>query len=35
MTPDDVTASYDRLAERWLDLGNYGFVPVERAIAPL
>ena len=33
MTPEQVAASYDRLAERWLDLSAYGFVPVERAVA--
>jgi RimJ/RimL family protein N-acetyltransferase len=33
MTPDEVAASYDRLAERWLDLSTYGFAPVERAVA--
>ncbi|QEL17798.1 GNAT family N-acetyltransferase [Limnoglobus roseus] len=33
MTPEQVAASYDRLAERWLDLSAYGFAPVERAVA--
>lgn len=33
MTPEQVAASYDRLAERWLDLAAYGFAPVERAVA--
>ena len=32
MTPDEVAASYDRLAEQWLDLGTYGFSQVERAV---
>lgn len=33
MTPEQVAASYDRIAERWLDLDTYGFAPVERAVA--
>lgn len=33
MTPDQVAASYDRLADRWLDVSTYGFAQVERAFA--
>ena len=32
MTPDQIAASYDRIADRWLDLSAYGFAPVERAV---
>ncbi|HMP57746.1 MAG TPA: class I SAM-dependent methyltransferase [Gemmatales bacterium] len=33
MTPEQVAASYDRLADRWLDVSAYGFAQIERAIA--
>jgi RimJ/RimL family protein N-acetyltransferase len=33
MTPEQVAASYDRIAERWLDLSTYGFAQIERAVA--
>ncbi len=33
MTPEQVAASYDRIADRWLDLSTYGFGQVERAVA--
>lgn len=33
MTPEQVAASYDVIAERWLDLSTYGFAQVERAVA--
>jgi hypothetical protein len=33
MTPEQVDASYDRIAERWLDLSTYGFAQIERAVA--
>lgn len=32
MTPDEVAAGYDRLADRWLDVSDYGFAQVERAV---
>jgi hypothetical protein len=32
MTPEQVAASYDRIAERWLDVSTYGFAQIERAI---
>lgn len=33
MTPEQVAASYDQIAERWLDLSTYGFAQIERAVA--
>jgi RimJ/RimL family protein N-acetyltransferase len=33
MTPEQVAASYDQIADQWLDLSTYGFAPIERAIA--
>jgi trans-aconitate methyltransferase len=33
MTPEQVAASYDRIAEQWLDVSTYGFAQIERAIA--
>ncbi|HEY1188178.1 MAG TPA: GNAT family N-acetyltransferase [Gemmata sp.] len=33
MTPEHVAASYDRIAERWLDVSTYGFAQIERAVA--
>jgi RimJ/RimL family protein N-acetyltransferase len=33
MTPEQVAASYDQIADRWLDVSTYGFRQVERAIA--
>ena len=33
MTPEQVVASYDRLADRGLDVSAYGFAQIERAIA--
>lgn len=32
MTPDQVAASYDQIADRWLDVSTYGFAQIERAI---
>jgi len=32
MTPEQVAAGYDQLADRWLDLSTYGFAQVERAV---
>ena len=33
MTPEEVAAGYDRIADRFLDLSTYGFAQVERAVA--
>jgi len=33
MTPEQVAASYDRLADRWLEVSTYGFAQIERAVA--
>jgi len=33
MTPEQVAASYDRIADRWLDVSTYGFAQIERAVA--
>jgi RimJ/RimL family protein N-acetyltransferase len=33
MTPKEVAASYDQLAERWIDFSTYGFAQIERAVA--
>lgn len=33
MTPDQVAASYDQMADRWIDLSTYGFAQIERAVA--
>ena len=32
MTPEQVAASYDRIAEQWLDVSTYGFAQIERAV---
>lgn len=32
MTPEEVAASYDRLADQWVDVSTYGFAQVERAV---
>jgi len=32
MTPEQVAASYDQIAERWLDPSTYGFAQIERAV---
>jgi RimJ/RimL family protein N-acetyltransferase len=33
MTPEQVAASYDQIADRWLDGSTYGFAQIERTIA--
>lgn len=33
MTPEQVAASYDRIADRWLDNSTYGFAQIERAVS--
>lgn len=33
MTPEQVAASYDQIADRWLDVSTYGFAQIERAVA--
>jgi SAM-dependent methyltransferase len=33
MTPEQVAASYDQIATRWLDPATYGFAQIERAVA--
>ena len=33
MTPEQIAASYDQIAERWLDLSTYGLAQIERAVA--
>jgi RimJ/RimL family protein N-acetyltransferase len=33
MTPEKVAASYDQIADRWVDLSTYGFAQIERAVA--
>ena len=33
MTPEQVAASYDLIADRWLDVSTYGFAQIERAVA--
>jgi RimJ/RimL family protein N-acetyltransferase len=33
MTPEQVAASYDQLADQWVEVSTYGFAPVERAVA--
>ena len=33
MTPEQVAASYDQIADRWVGVSTYGFAPVERAVA--
>lgn len=33
MTPEQVAASYDRIADQWLDVSTYGFAQIERAVA--
>jgi RimJ/RimL family protein N-acetyltransferase len=33
MTPEQVAASYDQIADRWLEVSTYGFAQIERAVA--
>jgi RimJ/RimL family protein N-acetyltransferase len=33
MTPEQVAASYDQIADRWLDVSTYGFAQIERAVS--
>jgi RimJ/RimL family protein N-acetyltransferase len=33
MTPEQVAASYDQIADRWVDVSTYGFAQIERAVA--
>ena len=33
MTPEQVAASYDQIAHRWLDVSTDGFAQIERAVA--
>ena len=33
MTPEQVAASYDPIADQWLDVSTYGFAQIERAVA--
>lgn len=33
MTPEQVAASYDQIADQWLDVSTYGFAQIERAVA--
>ncbi|MFO0799426.1 MAG: GNAT family N-acetyltransferase [Gemmataceae bacterium] len=33
MTPEQVAASYDQIADQWVDVSTYGFAQVERAVA--
>ena len=33
MTPEQVAASYDRIAHQWLDVSTYGFAQIDRAVA--
>jgi RimJ/RimL family protein N-acetyltransferase len=33
VTPEQVAASYDQIADRWLDIPSYGFAQIERSIA--
>jgi RimJ/RimL family protein N-acetyltransferase/ubiquinone/menaquinone biosynthesis C-methylase UbiE len=33
MSPEQVAASYDQIATRWLDLTAYGFAQIDRAVA--
>ena len=33
VTPEQVAASYDQIADRWLDVSTYGFAQIERAVA--
>ncbi|HVK18345.1 MAG TPA: GNAT family N-acetyltransferase [Fimbriiglobus sp.] len=33
MTPEQVAASYDQIADRWLNVSTYGFAQIERAVA--
>jgi SAM-dependent methyltransferase len=33
MTPEQVAASYDRIAHQWLEVSTYGFAQIERSIA--
>ncbi|MBP3954203.1 GNAT family N-acetyltransferase [Gemmata sp. G18] len=32
MTPEQVAASYDQIADQWLDVSTYGFAQIERAV---
>ena len=33
MTPEQVAASYDQIADQWIDVSTYGFAQIERAVA--
>jgi ubiquinone/menaquinone biosynthesis C-methylase UbiE len=33
VTPVQVAASYDQIADQWLEVSTYGFAQVERAVA--
>src|SRR5262249_8816433 len=33
MTPEQVAASYDQIADQWLDVSTYGVAQIERAVA--
>jgi SAM-dependent methyltransferase len=33
MTPEQVAASYDQIADQWLDVSTYGFAQIGRAVA--
>jgi RimJ/RimL family protein N-acetyltransferase len=33
MTPDQVAASYDQIADQWVDVSTYGFAQIERAVS--
>ncbi len=33
MTPEQVAASYDQIADQWVDVSTYGFAQIERAVA--
>jgi RimJ/RimL family protein N-acetyltransferase len=33
MTPEQVAASYDQIADQWVDVSTYGFTQIERAVA--
>ncbi|HET6572616.1 MAG TPA: GNAT family N-acetyltransferase [Fimbriiglobus sp.] len=33
MTPEQVAASYDLIADQWIDVSTYGFAQMERAVA--
>jgi hypothetical protein len=33
MTPEQVAASYDQIADRWVEVSTDGFAQIERAVA--